>query len=286
MQNRRVPPPGQRPSQDARDRVVDAAVELVHQRGLTVGLDHISLEEAIATSGVSRATAYRRWPTKADFLRQVLLRVVQDARLEPETNEDIAAIRQAVVDHRDVLATPDGRRTLVVEALRIAAESDFRRLVTSHRWRDHLALRATCASLPEGELRDAVAAELAAAERAFTDRRARVYSRLPGVLGYRLVPWLDPVTGFTLMAESTGALMTGLVGRAVIVAARPAVVMRAFGSSVEAPWTTESYAIVAAVLSFLEPDPAVRWDEASVDLAIARSYELEADARDLRDEGA
>lgn len=279
MQNRRVPDTGQR---SAGDRVVDAAVALVHERGLSVGLDRISLEEAIAASGVARATAYRRWPTKSDFLRQVLLRVVADAHLEPESDEDIAWVRALVDEHRADLVTPEGWRTFVVEALRVTTDSDFRRLATSRVWRDHLALRATCASLPEGDLRDTVAAELAASEHAFTRHRAGVYARLPAIMGYRLVPWLDPVEGFTLMAEATGALMTGLVARAAIVPARPAVPLRAFGSTVEAPWTTEAYAIVAAVLSFLEPDPEVHWDDARVDEAIALSYDLEREARALR----
>lgn len=270
------------PRQRASDRVVDAAVDLVRARGLSVGLDHISLEEAIAASGVSRATAYRHWPTKAGFLQQVLLRVVRNAELEPESDTDIAAVRELIAEHRDVLATAEGRRTLVVESLRVATESDFGRIAGSTAWRDHLALRATCSSLPPGDLRDAVAAELASSERAFTDRRARVYARLPGVVGYRLVPWLDPDTGFTLMAEATGALMSGLVGRAAIVPARPPVRMRALGSTTESAWTTESYAVVATVLSYLEPDPDVVWDEDRVETAIARSFDLEDEARRLR----
>jgi len=271
----------QRPD-GAGDRVIDAAVGLIRERGLTVGLDRISLEEAIAASGVSRATAYRHWPTKAGFLQEVLLRVVRNAELEPESDADIAAVRDLVVAHREVLATPAGRRTLVVESLRVATESDFGRIAGSTAWRDHLALRATCSSLPPGELRDAVATELAGSERAFTDRRARVYARLPGVLGYRLVPWLDPEAGFTLMAEATGALMSGLVARAAIVPARPQVRMRAFGSATESAWTTESYAVVATVLSYLEPDPDVVWDEQRVEGAIAGSYDLEDEARRLR----
>ncbi|MCC2335038.1 TetR/AcrR family transcriptional regulator [Cellulomonas wangsupingiae] len=277
-----MPDPGQPPVGGAADRVVAAAVELVHQRGLKVGLDGISLEEAIAASGVSRATAYRRWPNRSDFLRHVLLRVVHDARLEPESDADIAAVRDRIATSRDSLVTEQGRRTLVVESLRITTESDFRRLAGSRRWRDHLALRATCSSLPAGDLRDAVAAALHASERAFTEHRARVYSRLPGVLGYRLVPWLDASSGYTLMAATTGALMVGLVGRAAIVPTGPAVQMRAFGSTERSPWTTQSYAITSAVLSFLEPDPDVVWDSARVDQTIALSYDLEAEARALR----
>ncbi|GEL45959.1 hypothetical protein CHO01_10750 [Cellulomonas hominis] len=278
-----MPDPRQRP-EDAGERVVSAAVDLVRRRGLTVGLDRISLEEAIAASGVARATAYRRWPTRDEFRTRVLLRVARDVDLEPETDEDIAALRRLVAGDRAALATPEGWRTLVVESLRITTDSDFRRLAGSAAWRDHLALRATCSTLPEGDLRDAVAAELAASERAFTDRRARVYGRLPAVLGYRLVPWLDPADGFTRMAEATGAMMTGLVARAAVVPPGPPTPMRAFGSGALAPWTTEAYAVTATILAFLEPDPDVVWDAARLDLAVARSAELEREARLLRRE--
>ena len=46
--------------------------------------------------------------------------------------------------------------------------------------------------------------------------------------------------------------------------------MRALGSTTESPWTTESYAVVATVLSYLEPDPDVVWDDGRVETAIAR----------------
>lgn len=285
MQTRGMPERRQR-SDDAAGRVVTAAVELVRRRGLSVGLERISLEEAIAASGVSRATAYRRWPTKTEFLTQVLLRVARDVDLEPETEQDIAALRALAARDRQTLATPSGWRTLVVESLRVATDSDFQRIATSSAWRDHLALRATCASLPDDAVRAAVAAELAAAEQAFTDRRAAVYSRLPDLLGYRLKPWLDPVEGFALMAEAAGALMAGLVGRAAVMTPRPPMLLKAFGSSVESAWSPESYAVVATVLSYLEPDPEVVWNVDRVDAAVARSHELEREVHRLRGERA
>lgn len=255
-------------SPDAGARVVAAAVALMGERGVAVGLDHISLEEAIAASGVSRATAYRRWPSRQDFLREVLVQMVRQTRLDPETDDDLVALRRLAESLRDSLATEQGWRTFVVESFRIAAESDYARMSASRQWRDHLALRATCDSLPAGDLRDTVSTELAEAEKRFAEHRALVYSRLPGLLGYRLVPWLDPDSGFTVMAAAAGALFAGLIVRPGF--ARDSAPFRAFafGSSMEAEWTIESYSLVALILSYLEPDPDVEWNESRVVAAL------------------
>jgi AcrR family transcriptional regulator len=263
-----------RPRPTAGDRIVEAAIARIHERGISVGLDGISLEEAIAASGVSRATAYRHWPSRTEFLRNVLVRVVRNAHLEPEGTEEIDAIRAFVRARRRQIGTDAGRRTIVVECLRIAADADFRRLAASREWRDYLALTATCSSLPEGDLRTTVTAELAAAERSFVTHRATVYSRLAQLLGYRLVPPLTGQPGFEVMAEAMGTLMTGLVVRATVARDTASLRARAFGSSVAAEWTSTSYILVAALLSYLEPDPRIEWDAERVAATTKQFQEL------------
>ena len=258
------------PRRKPADRIVDAAIARVRERGIMVGLDGISLEEAIAASGVARATAYRHWPSRAAFLREVLVRVVRDTRLEPEGTEEIDALREFVSAHQGEFATQAGRRTLVVEGLRIAVEADFQRFATSREWRDYLALRATCGSLPDSDLRAALTAELAAAERSFVAQRAAVYGRLPQLLGYRLTTPLAGGAGFELMSQAMGALLMGLVVRASVNEDSLSFQARAFGSSMESSWTSATYALVAAMLSYLEPDSSVHWTPtrlaASIDL--------------------
>lgn len=263
-----------RPRPSAGDRIVQAAIQGIHERGISVGLDRISLEDAIASSGVSRATAYRHWPSRAEFLRAVLVQIVRKTRLEPEGAEEIDAITALVRDRHEDAATDAGRRTIVVESLRIAMDADFKRLASSREWADYLALRATCTSLPEGELRDTVTSEIVAAERAFVTHRAAVYSRLPELIGYRLIPPLAGQSGFEVMAEAMGALMTGLVVRTSAVPNTTPFRARAFGSTVCAEWTSTSYALVATFLSFLEPDPEVEWTATRAAASIAAFAEL------------
>jgi AcrR family transcriptional regulator len=260
------PPRPFRPSSPTRERLVATAVALLEQDGLTVGLDNLSLERVIARSGVSRASAYRHWPSKQDFLRDVLVTVVRSTRLDGESPAEVADLLALLDERSGDLTSEQGRRNLVVEALRRSTHADMARLVASPRWRTYLALHATCQGLPEGDLRDDVRASLAAAEARFTAQRARVYSRLPALIGYRLAPPLTAPDGFDVMAAAAGALMTGLVVRSFTHPGWQDHAMRlaAFGSTWERSWSGPAYQLTGLLLSYLVPDPDVTWDGAQL----------------------
>lgn len=253
-------PPRQRPS--ARDRLIAVAVERIRRDGMTVGLDHLSLEGVIADSGVSRATAYRHWPNKADFLREVLVETVRTTRLVGETPTDLADLTRLLQEAGDGLRTAQGRRDLVVEALRRTAQADVDRMRASPQWQTYLAITATCRGLPPGPLRDDVRAALAQAEAGFVEHRAQVYARLPGLLGYRLVAPLTAPEGFTIMASASGAMMTGLLVTAAAGPDPAPIRLAPFGSSRPADWTLPALHLVGVLLAHLEPDPDVVWDAA------------------------
>lgn len=254
------------PAAGPRERLVATAVAEIEAHGLTVGLDHISLERVIKASGVSRATAYRHWPHKADFLAEVLIATVRATTLEPETAEELADLRALLEQRRADLLADTGRRDVVVEGLRRTAEGDYRRVLASPQWRTYLALHATCRGLPEGSLRDQVAAELARTEDRFTRHRAEVLGRLVGVMGYRLVPPLAGETGLRVLGEAAGAMMRGLVTTAaadLAGAGGPGETLRVapFGSTAEADWSRPALHLVGVIVSHIEPDPEVSWDD-------------------------
>ncbi|MGO1590983.1 MAG: TetR/AcrR family transcriptional regulator [Ancrocorticia sp.] len=245
---------------DARDRVVDAAVRSLRTRGISVGLEGISLEDAIKDSGVSRATAYRRWPNRAEFTREVLIRVVRAAQLEHEAQPEIEQLRTLLEHHRDSHGAATNRHTLIVEALRISTGADHQRLASSQEWRDYLALRLTCGGLTDPDLRTALTRELRATEQEFIRHRTRVYSHLPILTGYRFRIPLPDQEAFALLAETMGALMTGLVLDASTGVQSDPFSARAFGSETEAEWTPASYALTSALLAQMEPDPQADWN--------------------------
>ncbi|NNG19946.1 TetR family transcriptional regulator [Naumannella sp. ID2617S] len=114
------------------------------------------MERVIEQAGVSRATAYRRWPSREQFLADVLLETVRRTSLIPETEQDLVRLLALVDEHRPRLGSAQGRRDLIVDGLRMAMDADVRRLLGSPRSRTFLALSATYQGLPAGHVRDAV----------------------------------------------------------------------------------------------------------------------------------
>lgn len=260
-----------------RARLLRTAVDRIHREGLTVGLDHLSLEAVIAESGVSRATAYRHWPNKREFLREVLREVVRTTQLTGEPREEIAALRALLDARRPQLRTEQGHRDLVVEGLRLAADSDFRRMSTDPAWRTYLALTVTASGVRDDELRTDLQARLREAEASFVARRSRVYSLLPRLLGYRLVAPLAGEAGFETVSAATGAMMTGLIVSSL---ARPELAtetaeLAPFGSSRAAAWSAPALHLTGVILAYLEPDPSVEWSASRVQESVDFLAQLE-----------
>ena len=173
-----------RPRPTAGDRVVQAAIRRIHDRGISVGLDG----SALRTRSPPRGVTSDGLPALAKPGRLPSCRPRADrARDAPRARRaKIGAIREFVKDRREDAATEPGRRTIVVESLRIAVDADFKAPPPVRT--DYLALRATCTSLPEGENGKTVTSEIASAERRFVMHRASVYSRLPEAHGLQTQP--------------------------------------------------------------------------------------------------
>lgn len=219
-------------------------------------------EQVIKESGVSRTTAYRRWPSKASFLADVLVAAVRTTTLTGESPEQIEDLRHLLTTRTGDIATEQGRRNLIVAALRESVQQDVGRVVASPQWRTYFALTATLRGLPEGEIRDEVGAALAETDRDFTERRRRVYERLATIIGYRLAPGFAAGAGFEGLASAMGTIMTGIV---VKVCARPdllteTTVLAPFGSTEHTEWTAPALQAVGFLLASLEPDRAIAWD--------------------------
>jgi len=247
--------------EETEQRMLRAAAAMVRDTGLTVSLEHISFEDLIRDAGVSRSAAYRRWPHKDLFFSDLVTALAEDV-VPSIVSDELALMRRVIADHQDWLGTPQLRHGLVVELFRQLSLLDFRTLCQSSAWRTYLALHATFASIPDGELRDQVRAAIARSERRHLARVATAWEQLTALFGYRLRPGLG-VT-FQSLAALLDATMRGLVMMASSTPdiAGDRVRARPFGAAAEEEWSLPALGLASVATAFLEPDPTITWDDA------------------------
>ncbi|MFR9778719.1 hypothetical protein ACL02O_22060 [Micromonospora sp. MS34] len=252
---------------ETEQRILDAAVALVHERGISTGLEGIAFEEVVRRAEVSRTSAYRRWPQRDRFHGDVLLKLASGTTLPASDASIIGPTAAVVVDRAQRLGSPQERRNLVVELLRVSIGRDFEVLSTAPEWRTFTSLLASHQGIGDAGLRAAVAAELVATQRRSDQTRARAYAQFTALLGYRLVPPLAGPDGYELMSLAAGATMTGLLTRLSLddPSLQAPRRMRAFGSTEPAEWTAAVYMIASTVIGYVEPDPSITWSPERVD---------------------
>jgi AcrR family transcriptional regulator len=257
--------------QQTASRMLGAAVADVARDGLTVSLDHISFEDVIREADVSRSSAYRRWPHKDLFLSDLLKELARSAA-PPMAAEEVALLRQIAAERTDWLEAPELRRRLMMDLIRQLALLDFETVYESPGWRTYLALHATFLSLADGRLRDEVQQILAATERDRMRRVAQSWERLAALFGYRLRPGAD---SFASLVTLLSAIMRGLVIMALSMPeiAEQRTTTSPFGQDRASEWSLAAIGFASLASAFLEPDPAIEWNDYR--LAVVRA-ELQA----------
>ena len=130
--------------------MLDAGRELALEAGAALTIEQLRLEEVIRRAGVPRSSAYRLWPYKDDYLNDLLCYLAgagswfsDQPVMTPETT---TMVGQLIDENRALLATPEGRRALLCEIVRVTAERNYQMLSESPQWRLQMALAATLGS--------------------------------------------------------------------------------------------------------------------------------------------
>lgn len=85
------------------------------------GYDRLTLEAVATTARASKATLYRRWPTKAELVLAAFVEGTRQSKVEPDTGSlrgDLLSLGEAVCAH--VSAHASTIRAILVETSRIA----------------------------------------------------------------------------------------------------------------------------------------------------------------------
>ncbi len=246
-----------------RERLLAAGVEIVSEVGLDTGLGRLNFEEAIKRAHVARATAYRQWSTKEAFGNAVLVELAKGLYLTSDFVAEVPAIIADMVGDGSALATPQGRRNLIVDLTRTLVKGDFESILQSPSWHLHTALSAASPSLTDPELRTSATAALHVSDQRRIEARAQLYGQFTAFAGYRLRAPLAGPSGFRQMSEAAGAAFTGFLIRAQYDTTVTAETMRlrAFGMSEPRQWSPQTFASTNGIFSYIEPDPGITWDQ-------------------------
>src|ERR1700761_6313789 len=208
------------PAEEVRRRMLEAGRDLAIESGAALTIEHLRVEEVIHRARVPRSSVYRMWPYREEYIDDLLCYLAGDGSFfsdRPVSDPDTPSVAAKIVGaNLALLATPEGRRSLLCEVVRVTAEHNYEELTGSAKWRLHMALVATLGSTRSGEARKRIAVELEDSQRRSREWLVALLAQLQGVLGLRL---RDPAHTLDHVALAGGLVVQSLALRNVQVQA-------------------------------------------------------------------
>ena len=140
---------------------------------------------------------------------------------DPETYTEVTRL---LTEHKQLLATMEGRRALLREIVRVVVECNYRALAGNHAWRLHSALAATLGATRGSEARKKIAVALEETQSRTRDLLVELFGYLVETLGLRM---RDPARTVEHFQMASSMLVQSL-------AMRNAQVQAAIGDTAEA----------------------------------------------------
>jgi hypothetical protein len=260
------------PAEEVRRRMLEAGRDLAIESGAALTIEHLRVEEIIQRARVPRSSAYRIWAYREEYIDDLLCYLAGAGNwfnerpvFDPET---FTVLKQVVEDNRELIGSPEGRRSLLCEIVRLTVAQNYAALTESGTWRLHMALSATLGSTRSGEARQKIAAALEESQRVSRDSLVAVFRFLAAELGLRM---RHPAATIEHMQLAGGLLVQSVALRNVQVraaadggdAGEAAVVDALLNVPLPGPglngqpaeWTLAAYAYMGVVDAFIELDP-------------------------------
>ena len=207
-------------AEEVRQRMLDAGRELALEAGAALTIEHLRLEEVIQRARVPRSSVYRLWPYREEYTEDLLCYLAgpgssfaERTLFDPETGTVIMRVLQ---ENMHLIATPDGRRALMCEIVRLSVARNYAALTESLPWRLQMALSSTLGSTSSGMARRRIAAALEDSQRRSRESLVAVLRQITQVLGLRL---RDPAYTLDHVQLAGGLLVQSLALRNVQVQA-------------------------------------------------------------------
>ncbi len=258
------------PAEEVRQRMLDAGRWLALEAGAALTIEHLRLEEVIQRARVPRSSVYRLWAYREEYIDDLLCYLAGEGSwfserpvLAPETS---SVLQRVLAENKQLLATLEGRRALMLEIVRLTTVRNYDALTESTAWRLHMALMATLGSTRSGEARKRIAAALEDAQKQSRESMVALLGSLMGALGLRL---RDPAYTLDHVQLAGGLLVQSLALRNVQVQA--ALGEGGAGGGQAAPGVPQEAKEVRALLNFPVPGPSLGGEPAEWTLA-ARAY--------------
>lgn len=236
-----------------RNRVLHSAILHVESSGLTLGIDPVALERLCSDAGVSMKQFGKTWVSTDAFLGDLFCELANQAQIDRADTETLLTTWQYLSMRADDLRSVEGRRSVLIDIIRTAAEYNFDVVTASAKWRTYAALSTTILSWPESAGRTRVLDALRASELAFVETMESFYRNVLPTIGYRLKPvFHNDYQAFVVAAASV------IEGLGIVRATVPALVEAHFDIPAEPEpetWSVASLAFIGVLDAFFELDP-------------------------------
>lgn len=207
--------------QDLREKMFEAAQELVCEMDVKISLEDLGFEDVIHRAGVPRSSVYRVWPYRGNFVDDLLAYLAGPKRLGGAAldQETINLGIKIVEENQRFLADPVRRRALLQETVRQAVAQNFEAIFKSRDWHIYIALVAT-ARTTRGDVNAVghtnITNALVRSEVHFVQTMENFYRVM--FESFRL-RFKYPNVGFAQIATAGAALVEGLALRKVLLEA-------------------------------------------------------------------
>ena len=229
-----------RTADETRTLILEAAIQLLLERGVTAGVQHVRLQEVLRSVGLTTGAAYRIWTDQDDFHRDLAVAMV-GVRFAPPVTSANLAIRDILAAHgplEDVVRAAALDQVTYSSKFHLEPESR-----DSHAFITALALRTAAGAWPE------LRAASAVRHRESIDAFAGLYGALLHHYGRRM---REPLTiiDFT---EAMAALGEGFAIRAAEGLNHPMYDIPEGSEVASGEWTLFGISILGMIEGFTVP---------------------------------